>query len=70
MAFTEDDMKGLRLLFREELRAEVSPFRNEVGNRFDEVATQLDGLYTRDEKREQEYLSTREQIRRLEARFA
>ena len=50
MAFTEDDMKGLRLLLREELRAEVSPFRNEVGNRFDEVVMQLDGLYKRDEK--------------------
>lgn len=45
-------------------------FRNEVGKRFDEVATQTDGLYQRDEKREQEYLSIREQIRRLEAGFA
>ena len=70
MAFTEDDMKALRLLLREELQAEVRPFRNEVGKRFDEVATQMDGLYQRDEKREQEYLSIREQIRRLEARFA
>jgi predicted nuclease with TOPRIM domain len=70
MAFTEDDMKALRLLLREELHAEVRPFRNEVGKRFDEVATQMDGLYQRDEKREQEYLSIREQIRRLEARFA
>jgi len=67
MAFTEDDVKALRLLLREELQAEVRPFRNEVGKRFDEVATQMDGLYQRDEK--QEYLSIREQIRRLEARF-
>ena len=63
-------MRALRLLLREELRAEVRPFRIEVGKRFDEVATQMDGLYERDEKREQEYLSNREQIRRLEARFA
>jgi hypothetical protein len=70
MAFTEDDLKALRLLLREELQAEVRPFRNEIGRRFDEVATQMDGLYQRDEKREQEYLSIREQIRRLEARFA
>ena len=69
MAFTEDDMKALRLLLREELRAEVRPFRNEFGKRFGEVATQVDGLYQRAEKREQEYLSIREQIRRLEARF-
>jgi len=56
MAFTADDMKALRLLLREELQAEVRPFRNEVGKRFDEVA-QMDGLYPRDEKREQEYVS-------------
>lgn len=70
MAFTEGEVKALRLLLREELQAEVRPFRNEVGKRFDEVATQMDGLYQRDEKREQEYLSIQEQIRRLEGRFA
>jgi predicted nuclease with TOPRIM domain len=70
MPFTEDEMKALRLLLREELQAEIRPFRNEVGERFSEVATQIDGLYQRDEKREQEYLSIREQIRRLESRFA
>ena len=69
MAFTADDMRALRLLLREELQAQVRPFRNEVGKRFDEVATQIDDLYQRDEKREQEYLSIREQIRRLEAKF-
>ena len=69
MAFTEDKMRALQLLLREELQAEVRPFRDEVGKRFDEVATQMDGLYQRDEKREQEYLSIREQIRRLEAKF-
>jgi len=57
MAFTADDMKALRLPLREELQAEVRPFRNEVGKRFDEVATQMDGLYRRYEKREQEYVS-------------
>jgi hypothetical protein len=68
MAFTEDEMRALQLLLREELQAELRPFRNEVNKRFDEVATQVDGLYRRDEKREQEYLSIREQMRRLEAR--
>jgi hypothetical protein len=70
MAFTEDELTALRFLLREELRTEISPLRDEVGKRFDEVATQIDGLYQRDKKREQEYLSIREQIRRLEARFA
>ena len=70
MAFTDDELSAVRLLLREELQAEVRPFRIEVGKRFDKIATQIDGLYQRDEKREQEYLSIREQIRRLEARFA
>ena len=70
MAFTEDEVKALRLLLREELDAKLQPFRNEVGKRFDQVATQIDGLYRRDEKREQEYLFIREQIRRLESRLA
>ena len=69
MPITDDEIKALRLLLREELRAEVRPLRDEMSKRFDEVATQMDGLYQRDEKREQEYLSIREQIRRLEAKF-
>jgi len=69
MPLTEDEMKALRLLLREELQAEIRPFRSEIGKRFSEVATQLDGLSQRDEKREQEYLSIREQIRRIESRF-
>ena len=66
MPLTDEEVKALRLLFKEELQ----PFRTEMNKRFDEVATQIDGLYQRDEKREQEYLSIREQIRRLEARIA
>ena len=67
MPITEEESSALRLLLKEELQTEVRPFRKEVSKRFDEIATQMDGLYQRDEKREQEYLSIREQIRRLEA---
>ena len=70
MAFTEDEMRALRMLLQEELRSQILPFRSDVGKRFDEVATQMDGLYQRDEKREQEYLAIRERIRRLETKFA
>ena len=69
MPITDDEIKALRLLLREELQAEVRPLRVEMSRRFNEVATQIDGLYQRDEKREQDYLSIREQIRRLEAKF-
>ena len=67
MAFTEDELRPLRLLLREELQAEIRPLRGEMNKRFDEVAIQVDGLYRRDEKRDEEYLSIREQMRRLEA---
>ena len=70
MALTESEVKALRSIIKEELQAEFRPFREEVNRRFDEVATQIDGLYQKDEKREQEYLFIREQIRRLETRFA
>ena len=67
---SETRLNALRLLVREEVQAEIQPFRDDVAQRFDQVATQIDGLYQRDEKREQEYLSIREQLRRLETRFA
>ena len=70
MAITEDELKALRLLLKEEFQSEVRPFREEVNKRFDEIATQMDGLCQRDEKREQEYLSISEQIRRLDAGLA
>ena len=70
MPITEVEMNALRFLLKEELQAQLQPFREEVNKRFDEVATQMDGLYKRDEKREQEYLSIREQIRRLETSLA
>ena len=63
-------MNVLRSLLSEELHYQLQPFRDEVNRRFDAVATQIDGLYQRDEKREQEYLFIREQIRRLEAKIA
>jgi hypothetical protein len=67
LPITKDEMDVLRLLLKEELEAQLGPFRDEVSRRFDVVATQMDGLYRRDEKREQEYLSIREQMRRVEA---
>jgi hypothetical protein len=70
MPLTNEEMKALRLLISEELHAQLGPFRDDVNQRFDEVAKQIEDLYQRDEKREQEYIFIRERIRRLEARFA
>ena len=57
MPLTADEMKALRLLLREELQGALNPFRAEVSGRFEEMAAHLDGLYQRDERREQEYFS-------------
>jgi len=70
MPITGEEMEALRLLLKEELETALRPFREEVDKHFDKIATQIDGLYLRDEKREQKYLSIREQFRRLEARIA
>ena len=50
MPITEDELNALRLLLKEELQVEVRPFREEVSKRFDEIGTQMEGLYQRDEK--------------------
>jgi hypothetical protein len=70
MPLTKDEMDVLRMLLKQELEVQLGPFQDEMSRRFDQVAMQIDGLYRRDEKREQEYLSIREQIRRLETRLA
>jgi tRNA(Ser,Leu) C12 N-acetylase TAN1 len=70
MPITHEEMNALRLLLDEELQRQIQPLREEINHRFDEIASQMNGLYQRDEKREQEYLSIREQLRRLEARIA
>lgn len=44
MPMTEDELEALRLLLREELQAELKPFRAEVGKRFDEIGSHIDGL--------------------------
>ena len=62
MAFTEDELWVLRLLLREELQSELRSLRTDIDKRFDKIATQIDGLYQRDEKREQKYLSIRSTV--------
>lgn len=70
MAFTEQDISAFRLLLSEEFELHIQPFRREVLQRFDQISGQFDGLYLRDEKREQEYLAIREQVSRIEKRIA
>ena len=62
MPLTENEINTLRLLFREEME----PLRTEMHSRFNEVIEQLEVLYQRDEKREQEYLFSNEQVSRLD----
>lgn len=73
MAMTEDDIAALRILIQEETRSaiheQLEPFRIETMRRLDGIASQIDGLYKRDETREQEFLAVCEQIRRIEFRL-
>ena len=66
MALTEDDLKALRLLMREEINDafehRFEPFRHEVNTRFE-------NLYAQNEKREQEYLLMKEQLDRHDKQF-
>lgn len=70
MALTDDDLKALRLLMREEIRdsfeRSVEPLRKGVSDRLRDMVGQMEGLYTQNEKREQEYLFIREQLSRQE----
>ena len=63
MALTEDDLKAMRLLMREEINGafeqRFEPFRRDVDGRFE-------GLYAQNAKREQEYLFIKEQLTRQE----
>ncbi len=60
MALTENDLKAIQLLMKQEVESGLEPFREEVNSRFDQITTQIDGLYKRDETREQEYLVLRQ----------
>jgi len=71
MALDKSDLIAIRSLMREELQpieTSIAEFRIQVDAQFTEVQSNFEGLYSRDEKREQEYLLLRQQIARLEER--
>ena len=69
MSLTDDDLKAIRMLMKDEVESGLKPFRQEVNSRFDQIATQIDGLYRENEKREQEYLSMKHQLSELESKI-
>jgi len=70
MPIAGEEINALRRLLKEELETALRPFREELSKRFDEIATQIESLYQRDERRESEYFSIREQIKRIESGMA
>lgn len=66
MALTDDDLKALRRLMGEEVRAQLEPMRVEMSRRFATVTSHLELAAAGDEKREQEYLSMRYQLDKLD----
>ena len=70
MALDHSDIEALRTLISEGVSTALEPFRAEVNHRFDEVSQQIDGLYKRDETREQEFEVLKGQFKRLEKKVA
>jgi chromosome segregation ATPase len=70
MALTEEDLKSLRLLMREEIHdafeQRFEPFRRDVDKRFREVDRRFEGLYAENEKCEQDFLFIKGQLGRQE----
>jgi chromosome segregation ATPase len=70
MALTEEDLKSLRLLMREEIHdafeQRFEPFRRDVDKRFREVDRRFEGLHAQNEKCEQEFLFIKGQLGRRE----
>lgn len=67
MALENEDIKRIAELIQP-LRDDITQLRTEMNAQFDEVQNNFEGLYSRDEKREQEYLILRGQLARLESR--
>jgi hypothetical protein len=66
MTLSKKDLEAIRAVFRDE----TDTLRGEISTRFEGVMEQLDGLYQRDEKREQENLVITKQISRVEKRVS
>ena len=69
MALEGKDIEALQLLISEEIRSQLQPMEQRLAKRFDEVNDTLERLAAGDEKREQEYLSLNEQIKRHDKRI-
>ena len=69
MALSGEDIGKIVELFTS-LEKRIDALGAAMHVRFDEVQSHLDGLYRRDEKREQEYLAVQEQMSRLEKRVS
>jgi predicted nucleic acid-binding Zn-ribbon protein len=69
MPLTEKDLKAIGLLMEQTIDDKLLPLRDEMHQRFDQVAGQLDGLYKRTETLEQEHTVICEQLTRIETKL-
>ena len=49
MALDKKDIQASQLLIREEIKTEIRPFREEFRKKFDDVQSNFDALFKRDE---------------------
>ena len=68
MTLTSEDLNKIAALLRP-VEERMESLEAQVNSGFDKVHEYFDGLYKRDEDREQEYLVLRGQIARLEERM-
>lgn len=66
MTLSQNDFDSLEKLIRLAVSDANEQLATHVDVRIDEISRQIDGLYKRDELREQEYLVIRKQVARLE----
>ncbi len=69
MTLSDKDINSIASLIQQANQASEQRIMQKMDAKFDQVATQLDGLYANDGKREQEYLVISGQLERVEGRL-
>lgn len=69
MTLTDDDIGKIATLLKP-LEDRIDVLEHKMHQRFDEVQSNIDQIFKRDEAREQEYLALRNQAEELEKKVA
>lgn len=70
MGLTTNEIEALRSLLKLEINEALIPLEKKLDQKFDTVLQQIEGLYHRDERREQEFFFMKEQLNKHEKRIS